>query len=121
MATNLPITPIEDSAAQTKLFFNNYGNIVLEFPANDVDATVGFFTGKGFDYDAAVVVAETVLKQAKIDGTPIFQILDTLSNFDAPDLSVLVGQILNNNRVVSSTLGFRVETSNSNQSRNIAA
>ena len=107
MATNLPITPIEDSAAQTKLFFNNYGNVVLEFPANDVDATIGFLTGKGFDYDAALVVGETILKQAKIDGTPVFKLLDTLKGFDSLQLSGLVSEILNNNRKSTSTLGFR--------------
>jgi hypothetical protein len=121
MATNLPITPVEDSAAQTKLFFNNYGNVVLEFPSNDVDATIGFLTGKGFDYDAALVVGETILKQAKIDGTPIFEILDTLSGFNTADLSILVGQILNNNRVVSSTLGFRTAEVVTTQTRNISA
>jgi len=121
MATNLPISTTTDSAAQTKLFFNNYGQTPLEFLASEVDATVGFFTGKGFDQSAALVVAETVLKQAKIDGTPIFKILDTLAGFEAPGLSILVGQILNNNRVNSSTLGFRTTDIIPNQSRNISA
>ena len=121
MATNLPPRIIEDSAADTKVYFNNYGVSPLEFPSSDVDATLAFLTSKGFEYDAAVVVAEALLKQAKLDGTPIFQILDSLTGFDALDLSILVGQILNNNRVPTSTLGFRESVSTPNQSRNISA
>ena len=119
--TNLPSTPIDDSAAGTKLFFDSYGQQPLEFNANDVTASIGFFESKGFDNDAALVVSTVLLRQAKIDGTPIFKILDTLKGFDSLQLSQLVGEILNNNRLPISTLGFRLTTQSPNQSRNISA
>ena len=61
-----------------------------------------------------------VLKQAKLDGTPVFKFLDSLNKFDATDLSILVGEILNNNRPATSTLGFRTERVIPDQIRNIA-
>jgi hypothetical protein len=119
--TNLPPRQIEDSAAGTKLFFDSYGQSPLEFNANDVNATVGFFESKGFASDASLVVSTVLLKQAKIDDTPIFKILDTLKDFNGLQLSQLVGEILNNNRTPTSTLGFRTTGVNPNQTRNISA
>jgi hypothetical protein len=121
MATNLPAQPIEDSAASTKLYFENYGETALEFPANDVTAAVSFFQQAGFDLDAASTSAAVILRQAKIDGTPIFQILDTLKNFPGVSLSQIVAEILNNNRVPTSILGYRTQNINSDKTRNIAA
>lgn len=121
MATNLPIFNSTDSAAGTKLFFDNYGTEPLQFAASEVDATISFFKTKGFDDDAAQIVAATLLKQAKLDGTPIFKILDTIGNFDQLDLSSLVGEVLNNNRTPTSILGFRVSPVIPNQIRNIHA
>ena len=121
MATNLPAFEIQDSAAGTKLYFDTYGEAALEFPANDVTAAVSFFTGAGFDSDAAATVAMTLLRQAKIDATPISQILDTLRGFPAKTLSQLVAEILNNNRVATSLLGFRAADIKPTQIRDIAA
>lgn len=121
MSTNLPPVINEDSAAGTKLFFDSYGKIPLEFAANEVEASIGFFQSKGFDRDAAIVTASALLKQAKLDATPVFKIIDTLKQFTGIQLSALVGEILNNNRPSSSTLGFRVVSVNKeNQTRNIA-
>jgi hypothetical protein len=119
--TNLPSVAIEDSAAGTKLFFSNYGEEPLEFNTNEVDAAVGFFKSRGFDDDAALVVASTILRQAKIDNSPIYKILDSLSGFEDLNISTLVGEILNNNRAPTSTLGFRTTPVTPNQTRNIAA
>lgn len=119
--TNFPSQINEDSAAGTKLFFDNYGQEPLEFNANDVNATISFFRKKGFDDDASQTISTVILKQAKLDGTPIFKILDTLAGSDTLVLSQLVGEILNNNRAVTSTLGFRTTDVKPNQIRNIAA
>ena len=122
MSTSLPVPAIEDSGSATKLFFDTYGKTPLEFTANDVDATIGFFTSKGFDTDAASSTALILLKQAKIDKIPVFQILDTLKVLTGIQLSALVGEILNNNRGPSSTLGFKVKSvEKENQTRNIYA
>ena len=121
-ATNLPPqTTINDSAAGTKLFFDNYGQIALEFSANDVSAATAFFQKRGFETDAALVVATVVLKQAKLDNIPVHQLLDTLGKAKDLNLSQLVGEIMNNNRTPTSTLGFRTENVKVYQTRNIAA
>lgn len=119
MATNLPIIIKEDSAAGTKLFFDNYGEGPLEFSANDVAATVAFFEERGFATDASLVVATTILKQAKLDGIPVFTFLDMIKSYQDINLSTLVGEILNNNRTPISTLGFRTTPVRPNQIRNI--
>lgn len=118
--TNLPSIIKEDSAAGTKLFFESYGQEPLEFNATDVSACVSFFEKKGFDNDAALIVSAVILKQAKLDGTPIFKILDTLGGADSLALSSIIGEILNNNRTSTSTLGFRVTPVLPAQVRNIA-
>lgn len=120
--TNLPPVVADDSAAGTKLFFDTYGKLPLEFSANEVDASIAFFEGKGFDRSASVVIASAILKQAKLDELPVFKILDTLKGFDSVELSTLVAEILNNNRLSTSTLGFRLASiSKESQMRNIAA
>ena len=122
MATNLPNKILQDSAAGTKLFFDSYGQSPLEFNATDVDACFAFFTSKGFSEEASLSVSSVLLKQAKLDGVPIFEFLDTISGYDTASLSRLVGEILNNNRVKTSTLGFRSNPVNPEQiARNIAA
>lgn len=110
MSTNLPNEIINDSAAKTKLFFDSYGDYPLEFSANDIDATIGFFENAGFDKDAAVVISASILKQAKKDSMPVFKILDSLKKFNNIEISALVAEILNNDRSSISTLGFKVST-----------
>ncbi len=120
-STNLPAETVEDSAAATKLYFERYGEQPLEFAANDVTLAVSFFERAGFDSDAATTVAMVILRQAKIDGEPVAQILDTMASFSTVTLSQLVGEVLNNNRVPTSILGFRTTDVKPNQIRNIFA
>ena len=123
MRTNLP--PIEsstDSAAKTKLFFDEYGQAPLEFSANDVEAAIGFFMTNGFDRDAAEITALVVLRQAKFENMPVFKLIDQLKVMDGVKLSALVGEILNNNRPSSSALGYKADNSDDQfKTRNIAA
>ena len=123
MRTNLP--PIEsntDSAAKTKLFFDEYGQAPLEFSANDVEAAIGFFMSNGFDRDAAEITSAVVLRQAKLESIPVFQLIDQLKTLDGVKLSAMVAEILNNNRPSSSALGFKAANSDDQfKIRNIAA
>ncbi len=122
MATQLPILPSQDSGAATKLFFDTYGQTPLEFNANEVSAAIGFFQSAGFDDDAAATTGAVLLKQAKLDAIPVYKLLDTLKKLNGVQLSALVGEILNNNRGTSSTLGFKVvNVEKQNQTRNIFA
>ncbi len=118
--TNLPWTTPVDSALGTRLYFDQYGQAPLEFNANDVDSVVGFFKNKGFGDEAAQNTAMVLLKQAKIDEMPVFKLIDTLKSFEGIQLSALVGEILNNNRANTSTLGFKMKmVDKANQTRNI--
>lgn len=117
--TNLPPQSVSDSAAGTKLFFNSYGQEPYEFSANEVNAAVSFFKGKGFDDDASLVVSTVILTQAKLDNEPVFVILDTLGQLEAIELSQVVGEILNNNRTSTSSLGFRIESVTTDKVRSI--
>lgn len=120
--TNLPIKRDDDSGAATKAFFDTYGNLQLEFTANEVSASIAFFQSRGFSDDAAIVTAQVLLKQAKIDGVSVFKILDTLKTFDGVQISALVAEILNNNRNITSVLGYKVvSVEKQNQTRNIYA
>lgn len=121
MNTNLPAEIIQDSAAGTKLFFDTYGDQPIEFNSVEVDACMGFFTKNGFEEDAAIVTSAALLKQAKVENIPIYRILDTLKQFNGLKLSALVAEILNNNRTVSSTLGYREPAPAVNILRNIHA
>jgi hypothetical protein len=120
--TNLPIPNVSDSAEATKLFFDTYGQQPLQFLAAEVDAAIGFFESRGFDKDASNVSAAVLLKQAKLDGIPIFKILDQMKTLNGTQINILVGEILNNNRTVTSTLGFKTtDIVKESQVRNISA
>jgi hypothetical protein len=117
---NLPAVTKTDSAASTKLFFDTYGRRPLEFGSNEVTASIGFFTGRGFEEEAALTTAMTILRQAKIDGVVVFEILDTLKELNGTQLSAVVAQILNKYRPNTSSLGFRaLNVIKINQTRNI--
>lgn len=112
--SNLPIEQSKDSADNAKRFFNTYYQETVAFPANVIDATVGFFESRGFEKTAAVSVSTVLLSQSKIENINVFQLLDTLKGLNELQLSRVVSEILNYNRVKISTLGYRVEDPNNN-------
>lgn len=120
MSTSLPVSSRNDSAEGTRLFFDSYGKEPLEFSANDVAASVAFFEKQGFGETAALMISSIILKQAKLDNVPVFQLLDTLKQFDGVQLSAVITEVLNNNRSTTSTLGYKfIDVEKENQIRNI--
>lgn len=119
--TNLPAKQIQDSGARTKLFFDTYGKEPLSYKVPDIDAAINFFRKKGFSDPAANLSAVVLLKQAKLENIPINQILDTLQGFDNLQVSALVGEIMNNHRPSTSTLGYRQPSPEINKERNVVA
>ena len=119
--TNLPRKPdSRDSSTVVKRYFKTYYGKELAFPSNDVDAVIGFLENKGFDKSAALSTGTILLKQAKLDGIKVFELLDTLKGLDKLQLSYTVTQVLNFNRQKISTLGYRVtDTSKPTESRNL--
>ena len=98
-----------DSAEPTREFFNRYFTQPLSFPSNQVDAVVGFFESRGFEKAAAASVATILLEQSKIDGVNVFELLESLKQFDKIRLTALTTAILNANRSAVSKLGYREE------------
>lgn len=113
--SNLPsdTKPI-DSASKMKNFFDTYYAQPIAFPAGETDAVLGFFTSRGYETSAAAALAATLMKQAKAETPPIsvFQLLDKLKGLNELQLSQIIIEILNYNRVPTSILANRVDQTN---------
>ena len=88
-------------------FFDKYFTKKLEFSTNEVDAVISFFEKRGFERSAAISTGTILLQQAKLDNIKVFVLLDTLKDFDETKLSAVVAEVLNYNRLNTSTLGFK--------------
>jgi hypothetical protein len=123
MITNSNLPPEQqdtDSSQAVKLFFNNYFNQTITFPASEIDAVIGFFKKRGFDDLASNSTSIILLQQARLDEVNVFQLLDTLKGLTELQLSAVVTEVLNYNRQKNSTLGYRVEdTSELLEKRNV--
>jgi len=123
MITNSNLPPEQqdtDSSQAVKLFFNNYFNQTITFPASEIDAVIGFFKKRGFDDLASNSTSIILLQQARLDEVNVFQLLDTLKGLTELQLSAVVTEVLNYNRQKNSILGYRVEdTSELLEKRNV--
>ena len=116
---NLP-TQLKNTQQKVKTFFDEYYSAPLEFPSNEVDAVIGFFENRGFEKTSAATIGSVLMRQAKIDEVKIFELLDTLKGFDEVQLSKVVTEVLNYNRQKMSSLGYKIDQSDSKlESRNI--
>ena len=105
---------LNDTLVKTKEFFFNYEKEAISYPSNQVDAVVGFFESRGFEKTAAISTATVLLRQAKIDGVNVMDLLDQLRTIDDIKLNNLIGAILNTNRSAISKLGFVTEPATEN-------
>jgi hypothetical protein len=111
MASNLPPQlPPNDSSVAVRQFFDKFFQQSVSFPANQIDAVVGFFTKQGFDTTSAESTAIVLLNQARQDGVDVFQLIDTLKQLNDVQLSQVVAQVLNAYREKTSVLGYRINT-----------
>ena len=103
--SNLPSAevPQKDSVVQA---FDLYYNQPLEINSNVLAAMVGFFQAKGFEQIASEQISSILIKQSKIDSINPMAILDTLRGFSPVQISALVSEILNYNRIKTSFLGY---------------
>ena len=101
--------PVQTQSGDKRVteFFDKYFTKKLEFSTNEVDAVVAFFEKRGFDRAAAISTGTILLQQAKLDDIKVFVLLDTLKDFDETKLSAVVAEVLNYNRINTSTLGFK--------------
>lgn len=118
--SNLPQISNNDSGDKVRTFFDTFFVEPISFPAEQIDATVGFFRNRGFDELASQSTAIVLLQQAKLDGVNVFTLLDTLKGLEDIKLSAVVTEVLNYNRQKISTLGYRQKgQSDFLESRNI--
>ena len=96
MISNLP--PSNNATTDTREFFDKFFKNQVSFPANEIDAAVGFFMKRGFDTESA----------RSTDGVQVFQLLDTMKSLTDVQLSQIVAQVLNSYREKTSILGYRI-------------
>jgi hypothetical protein len=118
--TNLPPTAATDSSEDVKTFFDQFFKGQITFPANQIDAVIGFFIKRGFEQEAARSTSIVLLNQSKIDGVNVFQLIDSLKTLTNIQLNSVVTQILNSYREKTSSLGYKILTvEETTESRNI--
>jgi hypothetical protein len=118
---NLPIDK-STGLISTKQFFDTYFNNTVSFPAAEIDATVAFFTKRGFDSSSASSTAIIMLNQARIENVSVFSLLEKLKGLTDVQLSQVVAQILNAYRENTSLLGYRTAVQTDTfEARNILA
>ncbi len=105
--SNLPANTTKNSSSDlTVTAFDTYYSKPLEISSDVLNAISGFFQNKGFSEIAAENVAIVIISQAKKDNYNPMQILDTLKGLDSVEISALVSEILNYNRLKTSFLGY---------------
>jgi hypothetical protein len=110
--SNLPIErESTDSSDAARKFFNGYYENSISISSNALDSVVGFFTSRGFEGTSATAVGTVLLTQARRENINVFQLIDTLTGLNELQLSRVVTEILNFNRLKISSLGFRVDNS----------
>jgi hypothetical protein len=121
LSPNLPPSASSDSSEEVRSFFDKYFTHQITFPSNQIDAVLGFFLKNGFDEQAAKSTAIVLLNQARIDNVNPMQLIDTLKTLNGTQLSQVVTEILNLYREKTSSLGYKVLTTEETfESRNIA-
>lgn len=117
---NLPSTEPTSSGEEVRNFFDKYFRTQITFPSNQIDAVLGFFLKRGFDEEAARSTGIVLLNQARLDNVNVFQLIDQLKGLTDVQLSKVVAEVLNSYREQTSTLGYKVSTSEETyESRNI--
>jgi hypothetical protein len=118
--SNLPSTDVVSN--QMVKAFDAYTNKSLELDTNTLTAMKGFFTSRGFENSSAESISVIIIKQAKADNLNPITILDTLKGLDDVEISALIAEILNYNRIKSSFLGYARQFNTSSEiKRNILA
>jgi len=101
-------------------YLAGFNGDVYSFNAGEYDAVIGFFVGKNFDQTSAETLAYIILRQARTDNVPVFQILDNFNDLTTLQLNEVIAEIINLNRYKTSVLGFKQErTALSFANRNI--
>jgi hypothetical protein len=109
--TNIPIQKTPSSSDQTVEIFNNYYKLPVRINNNELIAMTGFLESKGFEPVSAESTAITILTQSSVEGYSAMQVMDTLKGLSSVDISGVVAEILNFNRLKTSLLGVKQDFS----------
>lgn len=119
---NLPKSTASNSANSTVRIVDQYLQSTIELNNSVLTAMTGFFEKRGFGADAAESTAIIILQQATKDNLNAMEIIDTLRGVSDVEISALVGEILNYNRLKTSSLGvYSVRPTTDYVNRNILA
>lgn len=119
--SNLPNTN-SASTNGTVRAYDAFYNQPFEIDSGTLSAVTGFFGSRGFDAVSSENIAIIIIKQAITDKYNPLEILDTLKGLDSVQISSLVSEILNYNRVKTSFLGYSLAfTPHEETVRNIQA
>ena len=107
MATfsNLPPKSAETSEQRVIRYFDNYYTVPIDLELNDVEVMRGFFESKNFDRSSAESITYLILRTAKQSNYKTEEILDALNSYNSSQLNEFLLNILNFNRIKTSTLG----------------
>lgn len=109
----------KDSAKNTLDFFENYNKQQINLKSSDIDQFQSLLVKKGMQELAARETTTLILKQCNIDEVDPQTIYTQLKETPNMELTDLLGEILNINRPVSSTLGTKLNFGDNNAKRNI--
>lgn len=106
MSSSLSNLPLSSSNLESTVqAFDSYFTKPIEISSSVYAAMTGYFSSKGFEKSAAESISTIIIRQAKKDGYNPMKILDSLKGLSNVELSGVVGEILNYNRLSTSSLG----------------
>jgi hypothetical protein len=100
-----PATATASSSDATNNEFNQYNDVPIQFDHNVLTAMKGMLENRGFSSDSSESISITIMIQSKRDGYNPMTVLESMKKLDENDLSQLLSEILNYNRLKTSVLG----------------
>jgi hypothetical protein len=117
-----PASATESSSDLTNKAISQYNDVPVELDHNVMTAMIGMLENRGFSNDSAESISITIMIQARRDGYNPITVLESMKKLGENDLSQLLSEILNYNRLKTSVLGSVQQiTPVDNVKRNIVA
>ena len=104
--SNLPSpSSVESSSDFTNKALNQYHDLSVQLNHDVTTAMTGMLESRGFSIDSAEMIAITIMVQAKRDGYNPMTVFESIKKLNETDLSQIISEILNYNRLKTSVLG----------------
>jgi hypothetical protein len=106
MYTNLPFNLTEKSSSDSTVkAFNLYNDVPVELDNQTLVAMTGFLETRGFALESAENIAIVIMIQSVRDQYNPMTVLESMKKLGENDLSQIIAEILNYNRLKTSVLG----------------